>query len=521
MAGATGLLGVILAAGVAFYASPNEGVIRPVQVGLDLFRQTDSATPATRLKGDLTRRIEELKQLESDPEISLLTEKDRTYIRTRREELEAYTRWYDNLRKAADPGRMRTLRDVEALEGQLRRDLIPPEAWAAEWATADGVLLRNRLLKELPALSTAARELRQHFADLRAISTGLLFTKDLPIDWNLSVESILSPKRPPFPETDPERGAAWNLAEVVTAKQDFDNSLERLRMLREIATATGLIGDPTSGRAVFTTAPVDGTNYLKTSSARLASLKREFANYRGWSTTSLPETIRPTIQKRLGEIYSREIRLSQAMLNEQRGPDTPAGWQKLAEVMTTAALADWRDWIGTLAKLTDPDGEDPAVALSSFIRQASFDAALRSLRVRIPQDLDDRRVKPVGKLTIRYGPDPKNLGSISFEADGMGYTDRENFHNYVFLRDPTSPAKMTWKPGDVLYADLDITEDGVPKKITWSRGRSLIWQIARLREVPQIHKPDQPVSEGTPARGVGIIEEGTWPTIPILLRDGG
>jgi hypothetical protein len=153
-----------------------------------------------------------------------------------------------------------------------------------------------------------------------------------------------------------------------------------------------------------------------------------------------------------------------------------------------------------LARLRDPDAEDPVSALASFLGKKAFTIQVRRVTLEVPEDLD---VKPApdAALSVYHPASAGEKPALTFEQSGAGRRDAERrLWVYAFRR--TEGGRITYRPGDALWATLPL-RDG--RMFTWARNYSAVYQFERLRRPPRLHKAGESNLSGTLEEGVRLV----------------
>jgi GTPase SAR1 family protein len=533
VAGALSFLLVMAIGAAIFIFSPATNRPPALTAKVESYQAREGATPSTRLSGGaaaLQRRLAELTEFQNDPQFEQLPGNLQTFITSRRDELIAYLRYRDELYRMIPPAKAQSLAELEQIRERLTR-LEPPEMYRAAWKETEAVRYRDRLLAEVPTLRQAADDLRSFFQRLSTKAVDLLFTSDVQADWARRVQELSAEaESPPFAEADPVRGAAYYLDEVVRARRDWEQARERLGRLRDLATALGLVGNPSAPQAALDlTEPPAGTDINALARQRLEALRRYYPDYETWSPATLPDPVRPQIVGRLQRTFDLAIRNGQRMIAERLRADNPTGperhtdWLQIADWIMSPSVREWRELATILAKLLNPSAEDPALTLAGFLRKPAFDIELRKLKLRIPDNLRGQRLRPAGPLVVYYrGAADENApyAPIRFKQVGEPARDPEGAAlSYTFQLEE-GDGKFRYKPGDIFWADLRLKEGDRDWQLTWARRRSASYQFERLTTEPSLHDPQRDISTGEFAEGVQItVTDGKLPAIPALLPE--
>jgi hypothetical protein len=396
--------------------------------------------------------------------------------------------------------------------------------YGTEWAPTEAAIQRDKLLRlEIPALRGAVAKLTQFYYSLTNRATGLLQTTELTPEWEQAVRDLeMGATTPPFPKADPNVGIAHEYDDVGVAEADWQRARDRLVRVRDLATALGLLGDPTGPRAPLAlTAPAADANIPELASRRLQNLKTYYPDHSRWSLALTPDTIRPELERRLRRSIDQANRdgqrlaLDRLMSLNTSGREEPADWPRVGEYLLSPPLQDWRELVAVLNRLADPTAEDPVQATAAFLRRTSFDVGPRRVRVRIPDTLSDAPVRPAGDLTLVYrraeGGEPVR---VALRPDGEPRRDKQSV---VYTFAGGGPA-ISYRPGDTFFAELPVRKGDRDLKFTWASSRTMSFQFERLLREPRLHAPDQSNVEGVLADGVTVtVAEGKFPVVPPMV----
>ena len=174
-----------------------------------------------------------------------------------------------------------------------------------------------------------------------------------------------------------------------------------------------------------------------------------------------------------------------------------------------------------LARWLDAQPDDPISALGTFLKQDRFDVELRGLRLVIPDDLKENRLRPQGDLVISVQSADNAVTTLNFRLTDEGVRDAgRRATAYAFA--PEGTGRLTMKPGDIIWAELMVRDTaGQAWKLSWwSNGvRTSAYQFDRFSLPPRIHRPEQKPEEGPITAGVSVVfvPERGWPRLPELL----
>jgi GTPase SAR1 family protein len=525
---------LVMAVGAAiFIFSPASNRPPALTAKVESYQAREGATPSTRLSGGaaaLQRRLAELTEFQNDPQFEQLPGNLQGYVTSRRDELTAYLRYREELYRTTPPAKAQSLAELEQVRERLAK-LDPPEVYRAAWKETEAVRYRDRLLAEVPTLHQAADDLRSFFQRLSTKAVDLLFTSEVQADWERRVQELSAEaESQPFAETDPARGAAYYFDEVARARRDWQQARERLGRLRDLATALGLIGNPSAPQAALAiTEPPAGADINGLARQRLEALRRYYPDYEAWSPATLPDPVRPQIVGRLRGSFDQAIRNGQRMIAERLRADNPNGperhtdWLQIADWIMSPSVREWRELTTVLAKLLEPSAEDPALTLAGFLRKAAFDIELRKLKLRIPDNLRGQRLRPAGPLVVYYraaADENAPYSAIRFKQVGEPARDPQVAAlSYNFQLDE-GDGRIRFKPGDTFWAELRLKEGDRDWQLTWAKRRAASYQFERLTTEPLLHDPQRDSSTGETAEGAQLtVTDGKLPTIPPLLPE--
>lgn len=519
--GAGGLLATMATvAGLLLTTSTTPEPQLALATKVEIVQANEGATATARLAGTaIDRRVRELLELKGHVDFEKLSDVQKNYITLRIEEAQTYIRFRDELHAQPAPSKARTLEELALLEQRLNK-LTVPTTYRGEWQQTEAVQLRERMLiAEIPALKEAVGKLTTYFQNLNTRCRTLLNeTKELTPEWEQKVQSLLADaeKARPFPKTDPLQGGAYRFDDVALAEADWLKQQTRVVGLRDLATALGLLGD--GSKAPFAwNEPPNGANVAELAARRWQLLKTQYPEYASWKLTNLPEAILPEIQRRLRRSLEQGYREGQRLLMDRLKAvsagrtEVAADWPLVADYLGSPTLNDWKNLLTAMAKLYDPSAEDPVQQTIAFLKRPLFELDAKTITLRIP---DSYLVKPAGDFVVLHRP---NNGSDtirhSFKLSSEGRDGQVKLYTFI----PVTTGKLSYKPGDALFAELVLKKADRDMKFTWSSSRTMSFQFERLQSLPQLHDIKQSNIEGIPAEGVSISIDGTFPTVPALL----
>jgi hypothetical protein len=195
--------------------------------------------------------------------------------------------------------------------------------------------------------------------------------------------------------------------------------------------------------------------------------------------------------------------------------ETAARWNAVREWLAKEPeeLAAWRTLALVLARLRDPEAVDPVSDLAAFLQKASFNIEIRSLTLRVPEDLNVK-LAPTAQLSVYYEKDM----ALVFEQEDQVERDPER-RQWVYhykLKDDKAPKQIVYRPGDAFWARLPLKENLV---FTWARSHSALYQFQCLLREPRLHKANEANTTGKIAEGAAleVVPKDGVPRIPDLL----
>jgi hypothetical protein len=518
--GTAGFLSAMLVAGAIFLTTPTPPPGTTLADRVEALRATEGPT-ATRLGSGLDRHLREWRAVQADPGFDALPDELQTYVHMRLDEGQAYIRFRDELAAIPPPSRAHSLAELTQTEQRLNK-LTVPAAYLGEWAPTEAVQKRDRLLKEeIPTLRESVSKLTQFYFTLKNRATNLLDTTELTAEWDQNVRSVQTAEKSlPFPRSDPAQGAAYDFDEVPLARTDWQRTRDRLLQLRDLATATGLLGDdPTKAPLALTAPPADG-NIAELASKRWQTLKTLYPDFAKWSLASFPDAVRLELERRVRRSVEQANREGQRLILDTlkalstSGKEEPADWPRVGEYLLSPTLSDWRELVAYLNRLLDPSAEDPVQLTAAFLRRTAFDLDPRRIKVRIPDTLSDAPVRPAGDLVLIYRKaDATDATRIAFRPDGEPQREKQSL---IYSFAGSGPA-ISYRPGDLFYAELPVRKGERDLKFTWGATRTTSFLFERLLREPRMHSADQSNIDGPLAEGVITTIEGKFPVVPPMV----
>jgi hypothetical protein len=460
----------------------------------------------------------------------------RAYAEDRLSELETYIPWLEKLEATPPPRDAMTEEELRDLREELAGPLAPPRA---DWDATDAGRLWAARSAEAKSLLTAIDDLRtwyqRAYDDADALWTftghtagGLDWT-----GWARDVAKRLDPARKPaHADADVVAGVdppltyavVQEFGAVTAARRQWEASRDRLRRLRDVGAALGLI-DGLKGKPPVFVVPADGLT-LPQADERFRQLRADYPDYEAVFTQgkALPAAAAAEVRARARANYERLLeparalvllKLHEAPSGDPTAPDreTRARWRPVREwLKAPAELAGWRGLAWTLARLADPGAPEPVNELASFLDKDTFSINISSINLIIPDALE---VRPLTGEAFRLVLTPASGGAKTeraFNPSGEGTRVGERpYREYPFKVEPDG--KLDYAPGDDLYATLALA-DG--KALRWARSRSRLYRFEALRMEPALLEKDKPSAEGRDVQ-LQTRPEGGAPKTPDLM----
>jgi hypothetical protein len=541
------ILGSILVVGglVAFGAGVllQRPTLQPSELAskVESYRAREGQTPSVRLTEPLQRKIGELTDLTNDPGFAILPADSQEYVKGHLAELESYRAYKEGLTQLRSPAEARSLDDLAEIERSLKVEQ-PPPAFRDEWRQTDAVQIRDKWLDDVKAIRKAAVEVEEWYRRLAEKGNRLLVFADrtsenAPLPWTQWLESVDGLTReaasPPFRRGDRLRdsraaagapavtfSAVFSYPSIDQVRGTWEKVRLRLDRLRDIAQALGLVGE--GGRPA--TLRLTDRFTADQAGELLAALRASYPTANEWSLGDVPDVAAAEVRRAAQASYQQAIRAGREVIRRHYleqypdGRETTQRWQTVADWLPAAAdLHDWRELTHLLLKLSDPAADDPVNALATFLRRERFEFDLRSIRLTIPDDLRDSRLRPAGKLVIH---NQSTNTSLTFRLEGDGVHDpRQRLTSFPMPVEGT--LMLTVRPGDAVSAEMPAKDAlGREWKLSWSGGyRSPLYQWECLALPPRLNRADQKPEAGERAEGVTLMPapERGLPRVPDLL----
>jgi hypothetical protein len=538
----TGAVGLVLTR-ERFQSVPLAGVV-------ENYRSRENPTPSARLTEPLQRKISELSDIRRNPDFDKLPQELQDFVSNRLRELSAYQDYKARLERERPPGEMRTPEELNRLESRLRDSLGPPSEYQNEWTRTDAELLRQKWLSDISAIRNAVAETSEWYAKNAEAAENLEQFRDRPgmvlpwSEWNERVQSLLAMgSKPLHRESELLRGseplpsmkapavtfaAVQAFQTVQIAEEYWDKAKKKLMRLGDIATALGLVGDGTPEHAPL---KIPDAFRVDQADRRLQLLKTAFPNFADWSPADISEAASPEVRGAARISYDRLIEAGrQVVLRELKeacpdGQETQDRWKNVMRTLSQAPeLREWSQLVKIekgLAgmPLVGTPMDDPVAELNAFVQRPNFSLKFGTIRVSIPDDIYESRIRPSGKLSIWHRSGMAR-NEITFQLGDNEVRDtRRRMTTFVFTIDRDSA--LTYTPGDELYATLPVRDAANKEwKFTWLQCRSDLYRFESLHRIPRFHERDDP----SPTKTGKLVEvrmiftpESGVPRVPDLM----
>jgi hypothetical protein len=536
LGGLTLLAGLAVGAGLLLTQSePEQPTALLNKVGA--YRSREGQVPSARLREPLQAKVSELSDLTNDPDFARLPADERRYVEDRLRELQDYRAYKQKLLGLRPPAEAADERDLAQIEATWLAAL-PDAAYRDEWEWTEAAVLRRQQLEDVKALRAAAAELADWYRQLIRRGEELLALGEPrssaapPVpwrDWIRQVSVLLDEAALP-PHAPAERlpgsprltyADAARFGPVAEGRVTWEALRGRLTRLRDVTAALGLAGDAPD-RPALLDVPVPPAFTAAQARARVQALEKAYPSFPdGFRLANLPEAVTGEVRRAAKASYDRLLQSGREVVHQKlqeaspEGREMVEGWRRLIPWLNDPAdLEAWRVLATVLGRLHDPGATDPVTDLAAFLRRDRFELDLRNVVLEIP---DDVRVRPAGALTISHQPFAREREPLQLEPQGDPQRDlRRRVTSYSF-RPPPGTGSLTYRPGDGLWAELPVKDaDNRDLRLTWSRGRSDVFQFERLSLPPRLHPPGE---EGAPATGVRLLSlaGGGWPQVADLI----
>lgn len=517
----------------------------PLAGAVENYRSRENPTPSARLTEPLQRKISELSDIRRNPDFERLPPDLQDFVSNRLRELSAYQEYKARLERERPPSEMRTPEELNRLESRLRDSLGPPSEYQNEWTRTDAELLRQKWLGDISAIRNAVAETSEWHSKNAEAADNLEQFKDRPGmilpwgEWNERVQNLLETAgKPLHPESELLRGSeplpsmkapAVTFATVQAfqtvqlAREYSDKAKKKLTRLRDIATALGLVGNGSSGQAPL---KIPDAFRVDQAAHRLQLLKTTFPDYGDWSPVDVSEAAAPEVRGAARISYDRLIDAGrQIVLRELKkacpdGQETQERWKAvLGALSQSPELREWSRLVKTEKSLAGMPLDDPVAELNAFVQRPNFSLKFGTVRVSIPDDIYESRIRPSGKLSIVHRSG-STRNEITFQlGDNELRDNRRRITTFLFAVD--RDATLTYTPGDELYAALPVRDAANKEwKFTWLQCRSDLYRFESLHRIPRFHERDDP----SPTKTGKLVEvhmtftpESGAPLVPDLM----
>jgi hypothetical protein len=535
--GAAGIVALMTSLAVAFGVRNLDTHRSALQDRLQLVLFSDAPTAAERLRApvrELRRRAEELTAIREDPSSGSLSADQQQLVRDRLDELNTYLHYFDRLRQSPPPQNVHSERALREIVDALKTELALPRP---DWKATEAGQLHEERSRNAQALDAAVKRARNWYLDgvekadsLWTFQGQQAGTAGVNWDtWTREVETLLTrDRRQPFAGSDPVADAATTMTydatvlrfdELLKARGDWEADQSRLQRLLDLVAALGLAPGVEKRPAVLLI-PRQFTVQQARDSNRL--LQQAYPHYASdFILDKVPEAIRPQVRQAARTSYEHALEPARAAVLSQLQQagggteETRGRWESVRKWLSDPKeLADWRVLARVLARLDDPEAEDPVTALADFLGKSSFALDVRRLTLEIPESLGVRPAADAS-LSIFHPASAGEKPALVFEPSGEGERDAQR-RVWTYQFRAAGGQSITYRPGDALWATLPLREDWM---FTWVRGRSLMYEFERLVRPPRLHRMKEPTTTGTLEEKVRLtlIPPGGVPRLPELL----
>lgn len=531
--GAAGLVAAMLSlAGVFFFGRTQEDpALAELSNKVAAYRAREPQTPSARLREPSQPRVSELTDLKNDAVFSHLPRSQREFVESRLNELLAYRQLRQKLLEISAPMEAVSEQELDKIAAALHAN-EPPAEYRAIWGQTEAVLLREQRLQDVKAIRAALADVQDWYRRMLRRGEELWTFADStqrggPIpwrDWHAQVRALLDEaEAPPFAANRPGYAPVLRFDRVADDRAAWSSLKQRLQRVRDTSAALGLAGDAAGLPAVLDLPP-PSLFTTEQASARLQELEKAYPRYQQeLILAGLPDAAIGEVRRAAKRSYDRAIAAGREVVSQHLrevgpgNPDTPDAWRRLLPwLMSPDDLRAWRTLATLLARLHNPDAEDPVRALHTFLRQERFDLDLRRLTLVVPDDL---KVRPAGNFTVSHGAGGALATAFTFEPAEDGRRDpRRRVTEYAFR--PAADASFVYRPGDTLSAELPLRDvDNQEWQFTWTSSRSQVFAFERLSRPPRLHRKDQESALGKVVEEVTltVMPERGLPVVPDLL----
>jgi hypothetical protein len=510
---------LLAAAAGAFFAVDPYGPDDPLVARVRAF-QAAEGPPAVRLSDAiLTRTRTELNGIRGSSGFDRLPTELKDFVAARLAEVDAYSAYRDQFRPPRlGPADVRTLAELDRLDGDLRSVLAPPAEYASTWAETDAVKLRDKWAADATAARAAEARIHDWYRGLVRRANGLLLADPFEPAWKADGDALLrDAAKPPAKPTDPLPGSPGepltyavplDFTRVDFDKRDWEAVRNRLTNLRaaDAALSGGVLDVPfPSG---------DSQESLRLGSTLLKALPADTSE---WSANRFPEPARTKLQQRYllrcarGTLHVWKI--IQTQFPKDR-PDTPADWKTVAEFVHTNS--GMKDWMRLLERITTLADAEPPADLAAFLTRTSFELSLTSIEVEIPVDLSTQKLIPGSIFTLRL---TGSRGTpMDYKLKRVGEPNRRDEKIISKYIPDGWDGKLTLVPGDSLTASLPVSIDGPEVRLVWDSNRTRTFAFESLSRDAALVPAAGPRSPATGVR-VTVTPPNGLPVVPILIPD--
>jgi hypothetical protein len=536
--GSAGLLAGMLALSVTLLA--NRDTVRPTALHnkVDAYRSREAQTPSARLREPLQSKISELTDLKNDPEFASLPAQEKEYVDDRLQELLAYREYKQKVQDVRAPAEATSEKDLDRIEAGLRQ-LAPPSERQATWSQTEAALRRVEELDDIKALRGAVLDLDDWYRQILRRGEDLWAFADAkpreggPIpwrDWHAQVQALLDEaETPPHAATDRLPGdprvtyaTVLRFERIVENRAAWDAVKQRLLRLRDLTAALGLAGT-LPNRPPLLEIPPPPRFTADQARGWLLELEKTYPRFaQEFRLPDLPDAVVGEIKRAAHTSYDnaiaagREVVLRHLRDASPEGRESLDGWRRLRPWLASPDdLQAWRVLTTLLARLHNPDAEDPVAALDAFVQRDRFELIVSRFTLEIPDDL---KVRPAGRFALAVWNEGERQ-TLEFEQAGDGRRDaRRRVTAYNFR--PVGAERLSYRPGDKLWAELPLKDAANEEWLFgWGRYRSELYQFERLSHPPRLYRKGQDLNRGKVADGVVLTvqPEGGLPRVPDLV----
>ncbi len=216
----------------------------------------------------------------------------------------------------------------------------------------------------------------------------------------------------------------------------------------------------------------------------------------------------------------RQVVLRELKRASPDGQETQQHWKTAIQLlMQSAELNDWKQLVTIVQKLEGLSPADPIAELNSFVQRPNFELKFGTIRVSIPDDIYESKIRPSGKLSIVHQSGSRR-NELNFQLGFNELRDtRRRVTTFTFTHE--GDATITYTPGDELVPSLPVRDAANKElKLTWLQCRSDLYRFESLRRIPRLHERD----EAAPTKNGKLVEvhmtfspESGVPKVPDLM----